>query len=177
MSATKSLTAEQNRRIVALLHRLKDDLGGQLKLAKALGVSQPLLSEVMSANGKKGVGGKVLAGLVRVAIAELAIAMGAKLPRAVADGQPDPDTMAMARQAAEGLASMKIADRDRAWLAMRDIKLERPSVEGFAQEAFRLLSTEEPSSPELPLGDGQSRPPPAGVVRTRYRKSRAAGTR
>lgn len=174
MSKTKALTAEQNKRVVELMLALRRKLGGQEKLGKALGVSQTTISEVL--DGKKGAGGKILAGLTRVAAAELAIAMGGEPPP---EPQPELDTLSMARQAAENLVTAKVTDLDRAWLLMRDLRVESPTVEKLTSEGLRAHLGLNPGEGAGNEATPTSRPPSPAASgrpsRTRYAKRRASG--
>lgn len=146
MSATKSLTREQNDRVVSALKSLMQGRfrKNQNGLAEALGVSQPTLSELMS--GQKGAGGKILIGLAKVA-PEVALEIaGARTGTAV-----PADTLAMARAAAENLVNAGLATEEEAWRVMRGIQLHEPTVHNFYDEARRRLegsATGEVDAPE-----------------------------
>lgn len=131
MSATKSLSNEQNRLARALIEKLSERYDTEDALADALGVSQGHLNEVR--NGSKGVGGKVLAGLTKLAPAEALTLLGASPAAAPVD------TLAMASAAAESLVKNGLASQAEAWTVMREIRLSEPSADGFYQEARRRL--------------------------------------
>jgi transcriptional regulator with XRE-family HTH domain len=102
--ATKSLTKEQNDaardRLRALLKTKYS--GESVAFAKALGISQPFLSEVLS--GKKGVGGKVLTGLAKLEKAETTAGSPAQV-----------DTLEMARTATERIAEVLDLSPEEVW--------------------------------------------------------------
>lgn len=162
MSATKSLTQEQNRRVAELLRTLRDQYGNQEKLADALGVRQGTLSGVLNPKSGKGAGGKILAGLAKIAGPEIAAIMGGKGAHQGATAPSGLDTLSMARQAAENLVVAKLTDRDQAWLIMRDVYVSDASVDAFVQAAARRLFSTTGTSPVDPIG-------------TRYKRRRAAG--
>src|SRR5687768_11516518 len=108
MTATKSLSPEQNRLVVGLLRKLKGDYGTQEEFATALGIAQGTLSGLMNAKSGKRAGGKVLAGLSRIASHELTAIMGGK-PLDGAPNEREGDTLSMAREAAENLVVAKLA--------------------------------------------------------------------
>lgn len=62
--AGKALTPEQNETAKAVLRKLLKEFATQDDLARALGIKQSTLSQVLS--GDKGVGGKVLTGLMTI---------------------------------------------------------------------------------------------------------------
>jgi transcriptional regulator with XRE-family HTH domain len=62
--AGKALTPEQNETARAVLRKLSKDFETQDDFARALGIKQSTLSQILS--GDKGVGGKVLTGLMSI---------------------------------------------------------------------------------------------------------------
>lgn len=138
MSASKALSPEQNERARALIEKLRETYGTDDALAEAMGISQPQLSEVRSR--KKGVGGKVLSGLMRISPVEALAIVGAR-----SSASPS-DTMTMARIAAENLVSAGLATEERAWAVMREIQPREPSVDAYYQEARRRLLGEKGSA-------------------------------
>lgn len=86
--AGKSLSPEQQKVAKAVLNRVLEDqfAGSQTDFAVALGIKQPTLSDVLS--GKKGAGGKVLAGLMQIDAAAAAEIAGGKPPQKPRDIVP-----------------------------------------------------------------------------------------
>ena len=168
VTATKSLSAQQNAEAKALLRKLRDRYDDQSALAHALGIKQGTLSGILS--GNKGVGGKVLAGLGKIAPQELASIIGSS------PAGPT-DTLSMARAAVENLVRAGLATEDEARRIMWDVVPKETSVDGFYEEAKRRLrdaaamDAAPPSEPPLAARGGIGR---AADV-TGKKKLRSAG--
>lgn len=141
MPVTKALSHEHNERARALVRQLRAERfnGSQLELAAALGVAQPTLSGFLA--GKRGAGGKIMAGLMKLAPDEAIQISGGIMV----------DTFSMARFAMERLVGVGIP-RGEAWdlLAAVADSVEEPSMLNYFTEAVRLSRTR----PRLPT------PPP-----------------
>lgn len=141
MPLTKALPRDQNERARALVRQLRDERfgGSQLDLAAALGVKQPTLSGFLT--GKRGAGGKIMAGLMKLAPDEAIQISGGVIV----------DTLSMARLAVDRLVAAGIP-RGEAWELVDSIAdtVDEPSTLNYLSAAIRLSRTR----PRLPT------PPP-----------------
>jgi transcriptional regulator with XRE-family HTH domain len=76
--AGKALTPEQNATAREVLRKLLKNYEKQEDLADALGIKQSTLSQAMNPNNEKGIGGKIIAGLMTIDPALVAQITGGK---------------------------------------------------------------------------------------------------
>lgn len=136
MPASKAMAPEEKRVVQNLASGLLHSRfgGNQTAFAKALGVSQATVSELVS--GKKA-GGKTLIRMLAMLFPDWS-AGSLRVPAETVIGI---DTLAMANRAAELLEENKRATRDGAWAVMRSlVALNQPSVHAFYTEGDRLVN-------------------------------------
>jgi hypothetical protein len=140
MPPTKAISKQQNERARALARKLKLERfnDSQVELAAALGVKQPTLSGFLA--GARGAGGKIMAGLMRLAPDEAIQISGGVMV----------DTLSMARMAVDRLVSAGIP-RGEAWELVDSAaqSVDEPSMVNYLTTAFGL-SRKRPRLPTPP---------------------------